>query len=406
MINRKKTVFLFTLVIVSCLDCLSVSAKTTKMVGDTICPLSIGGRCINPLITSVPFLRIIPDARSAALGDAGLGLSADANSMHMNASKLVFAEKKMSFAGSYSPWLRSLGLTDVYLAYMSGYYKLDERQAVGLSLRYFNLGTITFTDNNGNTIIPFRPREFEIAAAYSRALSDNFAAGITGKFIYSNLAGGQQVESTDIRAGLAYAADISFTYRKPLKMGLTKTNLTIAGCLSNVGSKITYTNSVNRDFLPSNLGLGMGWEFILDDYNTFTFLLDANKLTVPSPTIIDEDNNGRLDYRDKSAISGLLGSFSDAPDGAREELREINFSTGVEYWYDKQFSFRLGYYYEDRTKGNRQFLTTGIGVKYNVFTLNFSYLVPTSNIRNPLDNTLRFTFLFDLDGSGSFGTEE
>lgn len=360
------------------------------------CPLSINGKCINPLITAVPFLRIIPDARTAALGDAGIGASADANAMHINSSKLVFADSKFAVAGSYSPWLRALGLTDVYLAYLSGYYKIDKVQTLGISMRYFSLGNISFTDESGNPIRDGKPREFELALGYSRLLAENFSAGINGKFIYSNLAAGQVVESTDIFAGTAFAADLSLTYRKKLQMGETPTTLTLGAAFTNIGSKITYTKSVNKDFLPANMGLGAGWEFNLDEHNSLTLLFDANKLLVPTPTVDDADNNGRPDYRDKSPISGLLGSFSDAPGGFSEEMREFNFSTGMEYWYDKQFSLRLGYYYEDPTKGNRQFLTTGLGVKYNVFSLNFSYLVPTSNQRNPLDNTLRFTFLFDL----------
>lgn len=367
------------------------------------CPLSINGKCINPLITAVPFLRIIPDARSAALGDAGIGASADANAMHINSSKLVFADSKFSVAGSYSPWLRSLGLTDVYLAYLAGYYKLDKVQTIAASLRYFSLGNITFTDDQGNTIRPGRPNEYELGLGYSRLLAENLSAGITGKFIYSNLAAGQVVESTDIFAGTAFAADLSMTYKKKLKMGNTPSNLTLGVALTNIGSKITYTKSVNKDFLPANMGVGAGWEFQLDEHNSLTFLLDLNKLLVPTPTNVDSDNNGRPDYRDKSPIAGILGSFSDAPGGFSEEVREVSYSSGMEYWYDKQFALRLGYYYEDATKGNRKFITAGMGVKYNVFSLNFSYLVPTSNQRNPLDNTLRFTFLFDI---ASFNKEE
>lgn len=367
------------------------------------CPLSINGKCINPLITAVPFLRIIPDARSAALGDAGIGASADANAMHINSSKLVFADSKFSVAGSYSPWLRSLGLTDVYLAYLAGYYKLDKVQTIAASLRYFSLGNITFTDDQGNTIRPGKPNEYELGLGYSRLLAENLSAGITGKFIYSNLAAGQVVESTDIFAGSAFAADLSMTYKKKLKMGNTPSNLTLGLALSNIGSKITYTKSVNKDFLPANMGVGAGWEFQLDEHNSLTFLLDLNKLLVPTPTNVDADNNVRPDYRDKSPIAGILGSFSDAPGGFSEEIREVSYSSGMEYWYDKQFALRLGYYYEDATKGNRKFITAGMGVKYNVFSLNFSYLVPTSNQRNPLDNTLRFTFLFDI---ASFNKEE
>ena len=370
---------------------------------DTLCPLSINGKCINPLITAVPFLRIIPDARSGALGDAGIGLSADPNAMHVNASKLAFAENKFAVAASYSPWLRSLGLTDVYLAYLSGYVKLDKVQAIGASLRYFSLGSITFTDESGTPIRPGRPNEYEICVAYARALSPNLSAGITGKFIYSNLAAGLVVESTDIFAGTSFAADLSMTYKTKFKMGETNSELTLGAAMTNIGAKISYTKSLFKDYLPSNLGIGGNWQFNLDDYNTLSFLLDVNKLLVPTPNNVDANNDGRADYRDLSPISGIFKSFGDAPGGFKEEMRELAFSAGVEYWYDKQFALRAGYYYEDATKGNRKFLTAGLGVKYNVFTLNFSYLVPTSNQRNPLDNTLRFTFIFDVS---NFNAEE
>jgi len=370
---------------------------------DTLCPLSINGKCINPLITAVPFLRIVPDARAAALGDGGIGLSADPNAMHVNASKLAFAENKLAVAASYSPWLRSLGLTDVYLAYLSGYLKLDKVQTIGASLRYFSLGNITFTDDQGNSIRPGRPNEYELAVAYARALSSNLSVGITGKFIYSNLAAGLVVESTDIFAGTAFAADLSMTYKKKLKMGETKSELTIGGAITNIGSKISYTKSINKDYLPANLGIGANWEFSLDNFNSLSIICDLNKLLVPTPTNVDANNDGRPDYRDYSPISAIFKSFGDAPGGFAEEMREISISSGLEYWYDKQFALRAGYYYEDPTKGNRQFLTAGLGIKYNVFSLNFSYLVPTSNQRNPLDNTLRFTFIFDVN---SFKTEE
>ncbi|MBX7064306.1 MAG: type IX secretion system outer membrane channel protein PorV [Saprospiraceae bacterium] len=391
--RMKKVVLLCTIAASMLLITTSLSAQTTPPDG---CPLHINGKCINPLITAVPFLRIIPDARTAALGDAGIGASADPNAMHINSSKLVFADSKFAMAGSYSPWLRSLGLTDVFLAYLSGYYKLDQLQTLGVGMRYFSLGNISFTDESGNPIRDGKPREFELSLGYSRLLAENFSAGINGKFIYSNLAAGQVVESTDIFAGTAFAADLSLTYRKPIKMGETPTVLTLGAAFTNIGSKITYTKSINKDFLPANMGIGAGWEFNLDEHNSLTLLADFNKLLVPTPTTTDADGNGRPDYRDKSPIAGILGSFSDAPGGFSEEMREFSVSSGIEYWYDKQFALRAGYYYEDPTKGNRQFLTAGLGVKYNVFSLNFSYLVPTTNQRNPLDNTLRFTFLFDI----------
>ena len=354
--------------------------------------------CPNTIISAVPFLRIVPDARSAAMGDAGIASSPDANSMHHNASKLAFIDSDLGLAASYSPWLRSLGLQDVYLAYLAGYKRLDEYQTLGASLRYFALGDLQFTDVNGEEIGVGRPNEFEIAVAYARKLSDNFSAGLTGKFIYSNLAGGQQIDAIDIVAATAGAVDISFTYQKPLNNG----NLRIGAAFTNLGSKVSYTKSEFKDFIPGNFGLGAAWEMNFDDYNQLTLLLDINKLLVPTPLPdthpqYDENNNDFPDFREKPLFEGVFGSFGDAPNGFKEEIRELMYSIGFEYWYNKQFAFRGGYYYEHPTKGNRQFLTAGLGLKYNVFGLNVSYLVPTSNQRSPLDNTLRFTLVFHLD---------
>jgi len=356
-------------------------------------------KCPNTIISAVPFLRIVPDARSAAMGDAGIASSADANSMHHNASKLAFIESDLGLAASYSPWLRSLGLQDVYLAYLSGYKRLDANATLGASLRYFSLGDLQFTDINGMSLGVGRPNEFEVAIAYARKLSDNLSAALTGKFIYSNLAGGQQIDNVDIVAATSGAADVSFTYQKPLNNG----TLRLGAAITNIGAKVSYTKNDKKDFLPGNLGLGGALEFDLDDYNKLTFMLDINKLLVPTPidpsdTLrYDANMNDFPDYREKGLFEGTFESFGDAPGGFKEEIRELMYSIGAEYWYNKQFAFRAGYYYEHATKGNRQFLTAGLGLKYNVFGLNVSYLVPTSNQRSPLDNTLRFTLVFHLD---------
>lgn len=365
-----------------------------------------GGKCINTIVTAVPFLRIVSDARSGAMGDVGIAISPDANAIQFNASKLVFSEEAGSLSASYSPWLQALGLNDVYLAYLTGYKKLDENQAISAGLRYFSLGNIQFTDVNGENLNQGRPSEFEVAVGYSRRLAENFSAGITGKFIYSNLAAGFELEGGEtIEAGLAGAADISFTYDKEIDLGPTTTDLTIGLAISNIGSKITYTRSLDRDFLPANIGLGAAWTIHLDDYNSLTFATDVNKLLVPSPCFDDPDTpqnecdldgNSKTDYKEQSSIAAAFNSFNDAPDGFKEELRELMYSFGVEYWYDRQFAVRTGYFMEDNTKGGRKFLTVGIGLKYNVFGLNFSYLVPTTNQRNPLDNTLRFSLQFDF----------
>jgi hypothetical protein len=358
--------------------------------------------CPNAIITAVPFLRIVPDARSAAMGDAGIAISPDANAMHFNASKLAFIDSDHGVSASYSPWLRSLGLQDVYLAYLSAFKRVGENQTLGAALRYFSLGDLQFTDINGLSLGQGKPNEFEVALAYARKLSPYFSAGLTGKFIYSNLAGGQQIDNIDIVAATAGAVDISFTYQGPIKIA-QKSVLRIGTAITNIGSKISYTKSEFKDFMPGNLGIGAALDINFDDYNELTFTMDINKLLVPTPispndTVnYDANHNGFPDYREKPLFEGIFGSFSDAPGGFNEEMREFSFCWGAEYWYNKQFAFRAGYYYEHPTKGNRQFLTAGLGLRYNVFGLNVSYLVPTSNQRSPLDNTLRFSVIFHFD---------
>lgn len=361
-----------------------------------------GTPCANAVTSAVPFLRIVPDARGGAMGDVGIATSADPNAMHYNASKLAFAEQNVAISATYTPWMRNLGLNDVYLAYLSGYYKLSDLQAVGASLRYFSLGSIDFTNDQGESQGQGKPNEFEFNAAYTRKLTNRLSAAVGAKFIYSNLATGQKAEQgNEIKPGKAGAADLSFTYKAPIKMQRKKTDFTVGLALSNLGSKITYTNSTNRDYIPANLGLGLGWKVNLDDYNSITLTTDFNKLLVPTPCrddeeFCDQDGDKIADYRQKSPISAAFSSFSDAAGGFSEELKEITTGIGTEYWYDDQFAVRMGYFYEHYSKGNRKYFSVGLGVKYNIFGLNFSYLVPTTNQRNPLDNTLRFSLLFDF----------
>lgn len=358
---------------------------------------------VNTIITAVPFLKIVPDARSGAMGDVGLAISPDANSMHFNASKLAYADQDVSISATYTPWLRALELQDVYIAYLSGYKKLDNISAVGLSIRYFSLGNIQFTDENGMALGTARPNEFEIAGAYARQLSDKVSLGVGLKYIYSSLATNQIVNNQTVKPGQAIAGDISATYRtgKGTTFGVENSELTVALAISNLGSRISYTNDAeDRDYIPTNLGLGLGYEMEIDEHNSLVFAVDFNKLLVPTPT--DEvDANGVLLYKKLGTAEAIFGSFSDATEPG-EEAREINYSAGIEYWYDKQFAIRAGYYYEDPTKGNRKFFTVGLGLKYNIFGLNLSYLVPSSNQTNPLNNTLRFSLVFDF---GAFGND-
>ncbi len=377
------------------------------------CVTNPDGVCLpNTILSAMPFLRIVPDARGGSMGDAGIATSPDPNSMHYNASKLAFVEKDMSFAATYTPWLRNLGLQDVYMAYLSGYKKVNDLQALGFGLRFFSLGEINFTNIQGEEAGTGRPRELEFSVGYTRKFTENFSMGLTGKYIYSNLASGQQVGGIEISAANAFAADLSFTYKKEGELTAYGSEFTLGGAISNIGSKVTYTQNTLRDFLPANIGLGAGLMLNMDEYNAMAFTLELNKLLIPtpvSPALVDEngdtypnpdydtDANGIADYKEQSMFEALIGSFGDAQGGFSEEMKEINYSLGIEYWYDKQFALRVGYYYEHPQKGDRKFITLGAGIRYNVFALDISYLVPTNNRRNPLDNTLRFTLQFDFE---------
>ena len=377
------------------------------------CVVDNNGECIsNTLLTAVPFLRITPDARSGAMGDAGLALTPNANAMHFNASNLVFAEDKSGFSFTYTPWLRNLNLDDIFLLYVSGFYKLDENQAVGGGIRFFSLGDIDFTDPQGGSLGTGRPREGEFTLAYARKLGDKLSASLSGKYIFSNLASGLQVNGVDINTASAFAADFGLNYRTRTNLGGYKGEWSYGLALTNIGSKVSYTrDNIVRDFIPANFGLGSALKLDLDQYNSLTFALDLNKLMVPTPIAMktlnsdgtlqnnpewDKDGNNIADYREKSLFSGILGSFGDAQGGIAEEIKEVSVSFGAEYWYDRQFAFRGGYYWESSEKGNRRFFTVGAGIKYNVFGIDLSYLIPTSVIPNPLDNTLRFSLLFDF----------
>ena len=368
-----------------------------------------GEKCANAVVSAVPFLRITPDSRGGALGDAGIATSADANSMHYNPSKLAFVDKNVSISATFTPWMRALGLNDVYLAYLAGYKKLDDRQAIGFGLRYFSLGSIDFTDDSGNPLGTGQPNEFEVSAGYARKLSEKLSAGIGAKFIFSSLATGVQVEGVEIRPAIAGAADLSLTYKTPMNFSNKKADLTLGLAITNIGNKVTYTQSNVRDYIPTNLGIGTAYRMHLDEYNTLTFTADFNKLLVPTPCddpdpkVCDTDGDLVADYRQQSPIAGIFQSFGDAPGGFQEELKEINIGGGIEYWYDDQFAVRAGYFNENYSKGNRKYFSVGLGLKYQIFGLNFSYIVPTTNRRNPLDNTLRFSLLFDF---GAFSGDE
>jgi hypothetical protein len=364
---------------------------------------------LNTITSAVPFLLIAPDSRAGAMGDAGVATSSDASSMHWNPSKFAFVKKQTGIAISYSPWLRAL-VPDINLAYLSGYYKLNKNGVAATSLRYFSLGDITFTDIVGNTIGQFRPNEFSWDAAYATKLGDHFSGGMAARYIHSNLTGNTPVEGSQTHSGNTFAADISGFYQAEEKeISGKKSILRFGANISNIGAKISYSDRGEKDFIPINLKLGSSLHMQLDEYNEVQFAADINKLLIPSPPVYLNDASGQplkdsqgnqiIDKGknpNRGIVAGMVGSFSDAPGGFQEELREINIGGGFEYWYAKQFALRAGYFNEPSTKGGRKFFTVGIGVKYTVFGLDFAYLIPTKQ-RNPLQNTLRFSLLFDFD---------
>ncbi len=359
----------------------------------------------NTITTAVPFLSITPDSRAGGMGDAGVALTPDVSSQHWNAAKYVFMGSDMGVGLSYSPWLRNL-VDDINLAYLSGYKKLGDVQAISASLRYFSLGDIVFTSEFGEIQGQQSPNEFAIDFAYSRLLSETFSGAVAIRYIRSDLTGGQLVNGVETHAGNSFATDVSFYYHNEFRKS-RKDNIFAAGInIQNIGAKISYTDGEVKDFLPTNLMLGAAYTTELDDYNTFTFSFEANKLLVPTPpvdsTIYDPDGvilpagvNS-----DIGPIAGIFKSFADAPGGFKEEMQEISFGVGAEYWYNKQFSIRAGYFYEHENKGNRKYFTAGAGLRLNVFGLDFSYLLPTQR-NHPLENTLRFTLSFDVDAFGN-----
>lgn len=367
------------------------------------------GEWLNTITTSVPFLMIAPDARGGALGDAGAATSPDVFSMHWNPAKYAFIDQNMGFSVSYSPWLKAL-VNDISLAYLTGYYKISKDQVIAASLRYFSLGEIIFTDNIGTEIGQFSPSEFAFDLAYSRKFSDNIGGSVALRYIYSNLTGGIFVSGAQSKPGQSVAADVGFYYQKDIDMGDIPSVFAFGATISNIGSKITYTEIQQRSFIPINLRVGPSIKLNIDEYNEVMFTFDLNKLLVPTPPTYKLDSNNQPvkdditgEYiieegkdPDRSVVSGMFGSFNDAPGGFKEEFHEINYSIGVEYWYDKQFALRSGFFYEHWTKGNRKYITLGAGLRYNVFGLDFSYLVPLEQ-RNPLENTLRFTLVFNFD---------
>ncbi len=383
----------------------NVHAQDNNYIGQDV------NKNLNTISTAVPFLLIAPDARAGGMGEAGVSSAPDANSLHWNPAKYTYLENSMGFSMSYSPWLRAL-VSDINLAYLTGYKKLDDDQVISASLLYFSLGDILFTDVVGLPIANYRPNEFAISAAYSRKLTKNLSGAVSARFINSNLTQGQSVGGTSTKPGRSVAADIALYSQHEVNFTNMEGFFAWGINISNIGSKISYSDdNTQRDFIPTNLRFGPSLTMDIDDFNRLTFMLDINKLLVPTPPIYATDSSGlpilNEDGRQLIALGkdpnvstpvGMFQSFFDAPGGFKEELREFSFAAGVEYWYDKQFAIRGGYFHEHSLKGNRKFFTLGAGLRYNVFGLDFAYLIPTGGqAKNPLENTLRFTLHFDFE---------
>ncbi|MBX2907041.1 MAG: type IX secretion system outer membrane channel protein PorV [Taibaiella sp.] len=377
----------FALVGLALLACTSsrVSAQSTPS-------NNINGTNSTFVTTAVPFLRISPDARAGAMGDASIAVAPDANAQYWNVSKIPFTTSQYGISATYTPWLKDL-VPDIFLAYLAGYAKFGEEQeqAISASMRYFSLGNINYTDYIGNSIGTGMPREYSFDLGYSRKLSEFLSAGLTMRYIHSAIASGVNLTTTgsDYKPGNAFAADLGMFYTKSFEKTEGKINtFNFGAVISNLGSKISY-NSTRKDFIPQNLGIGAAYTAQMDEYNKITFALDINKLLVPALSFSGSDTA-------LSIIDGITKSFSTG-----DQLKQLTASLGAEYWYQNTIAFRAGYFYEDKTNGDRQYITCGLGVKYNVFQLNASYLVPQGNgiTRNPLSNTLRFSLIFEFDKS-------
>ena len=353
------------------------------------------GKRSNTIQTAAPFLLITPDARSGAMGDVGVAISPDANSLHWNPAKMAFLDKPTGLSVSYTPWLRNL-VPDVDLGYLTMYHRLDERNTIGGALRYFSYGSIQLTDNSQNDIGVYSPNEFSIEGTYSRKFGNDFSLGTAIRYIRSSLSNGQ-FNGQDIQPATALAADASAYYKTGTVLLGRDAELAFGLNISNIGTKMSYTDNGSKSFLPTNMKLGAASTFMLDELSTLTFALDLNKLLVPTSPI--RDASGQIisgKDPERSVPSAIFGSFSDAPGGFSEEISEISYSAGAEYWYNKQFAIRSGYFYETPTKGDRRYFTVGAGLKYNVFNLDFAYILANQQT-SPLAQTLRFSLVFNFE---------
>ena len=369
----------------------------------------------NVITTAVPFVSIAPDARGGSMGDCGVASEPDVYSMHYNPAKYVFLPEKLSIGLGYSPWLRNLA-SDMNLAYLAGAYKINDRSAVAATLRYFSCGDIEFRDEHNTSLGTYRPNEWAIDATYSRMLGDYLSGAVAGRFIYSDLTKGQGGNQDDSRAGISVAADVAVYYKRPVEwFSDMDADFAWGASITNIGSKMNYRgNSVKRDFIPTTMRLGTSLKLELDEYNSLAFMVDFSKLLVPTPPARDIASDSIIAGYDNNVpvVQGIIQSFYDAPGMGYnyntgewenygkfyEELCEINIGAGVEYWYNNIFAVRAGYFNETALKGNRKYVTLGAALRYNVFGLDVSYLIPVNTVAgsNPLENTLRFNLTYSL----------
>lgn len=374
--KKLSVLFLLTAVV-----CSSALAQNTSLQGTLI-----GQDSTNKIITTaVPFLSITPDARAAGMGEAGGATSPDANSGYWNAGKLAFIDKPYGGSASYTPWLGKI-INDMSLFYLTGFYKITREQTVAASMKYFDLGEIQFRDVNNVDQGRFNPREFAFDVTYSRLLTEHLGIGGALRYIHSNLTGALSTGTVDAKPGNSVAVDIAVFYTKPFVSN--NANLSLAASISNIGAKVSYSDANNKDFIPTNLRLGAAYKTELNPYHSLTFAFDINKLMVPSPY---------PGSKSKPLLSGMFGSFTDATGGFKEEIHEITMSFGLEYWYNNTFAGRLGYFSEAKDKGNRKYLTAGLGVRVQKFGLDLAYLVPTNKRENALAETLRFTLMITME---------
>ncbi|MCM1034080.1 MAG: type IX secretion system outer membrane channel protein PorV [Paludibacter sp.] len=365
---------------------------------------------MNPIITAMPSLSIAPDAHAGGLGDVGAATTPDMNSQHWNAAKYAFMDSHGGITANYTPWLRKL-VKDIDLAYLAGFYKFDDLQAISASFTYFSLGNVALTDIKGTFLQDAHPNEWALDVAYSRKLIEHLSMAVTLRFMYSDMNNGANAStmggvSKEMYPGWTMAADVSLYYRLPIQIAMGESYFALGVNISNLGGKISYDKKETQNFIPANLRIGVSYELPFDDYNRLSFNADINKYMVPtrnSKYAVDAEGNGLTGqaltdwYSDLSSARGWWLSFADAPGGFKEEMQEIQFGVGLEYSYNRQFFARVGYSHENKWKGNRRYCTVGAGFKLSIFSLDAAYVIAT-NATNPLDQTLRFTLAFDLAG--------